>query len=500
MKLGLIHRPIGRGVSLASLVGTVPAAINMQPWSGAFATRSDLTDTEFTKTQTTVVAGIVTLDGVSIADKLVESAANAEHRILTDATIQSNSGHTNIPMRNAIIAKAGERSRIVLWWRNFQDPTFDTSVGFDLAGGNVGYDNVVGAPATLVNAAMTHLGNGWWLCTFDAHYTVSGAPATVNWEPRLSIDNGTGTNARSITYPGDGTSGVYIWWWNILPTAAWTLTNLAFREDFDSLDNIDLADTRDPSFTWFTHNLMPDTNYTTFGFATNPPSAPTPAAHLTISSPSVLKIASLVPPPPATAGFTSQIWSVATDGAGGYVGRTFQPSMMWDGYFNWDGDAAAFAAASYYGGNPAFWGMAVEGMVGDALPPDYVMVEFDVVEAAPLTGEPDLGASSSLHDWNTPAAPTNTALSVLWSKTMTLGEFRRMSGLWITMADSGADRGIVMSFYDGQFIAFSDRVYSASSNYAFGETQNFPVMLNTTESTTGPGWAMFIDWVRIYTK
>ena len=196
---------LGSSVSLQSLVGFCPANFNMLPWR-AFAKSTDFSQT-YILTDASIVNGFTGPGGNDNAQKLVEDSISGYHRIVSfsNAACQTSS---QCVFRVAVIAKAGERTRIVVFSETYLHETaISASVGFDLAGGNVGYDTVTGTQTSLVNYAMTNLGGGWWLCTFDYQYTGSylvGASYVI--QPKIYLDSGSGTAARSINYLGNGTA------------------------------------------------------------------------------------------------------------------------------------------------------------------------------------------------------------------------------------------------------------------------------------------------------
>src|SRR6266550_4814226 len=247
-------------LTLRTFIGLVPAQFNMIP-SGA-----DLTGTlwQVANTSITGSAGLGP-DVRTQSQKLKENAANSEHNVSipsgggagigTQVPAIATCGTTNLPMRFAVIAKAAGRTRIVLKIRtgNFINST--ASMGFDLSGGNTNYDGVHDGHFTIVGQAIRSLGGGWWLCTFDARSDAVDTQIGCD----IILDNGSGTAARSTTYIGDNVSGVQIWYSSLLPMAAWTAfsTSPKFFDDFNSLNTIDVNDTRAPGFSWYTHNRWP---------------------------------------------------------------------------------------------------------------------------------------------------------------------------------------------------------------------------------------------------
>src|SRR6266576_2082134 len=208
------------------------------------------------KHDTSVAASLVLgPDGVSVAQKLNANVNNTQHFMQLASSpgggLEFDFKEVGIDWRLAFIVKAAEYSRIVL--RNSCDFSFG-SAGFDLAGGNAGYDISTSGPFTVLGQSITSLGLGWWLCILDIRHT---AAEGASFQPQIYLDNGSGTAARSISFAGTGSTGVLLWWSSWLPKAAWSLGREVFRDDFNSLSTIDLGDTRAPGFNFYVHNAWP---------------------------------------------------------------------------------------------------------------------------------------------------------------------------------------------------------------------------------------------------
>ncbi len=125
-------------------------------------------------------------DGVSTADKRVETATNAEHGANQSITIVNATVYTW-----SIFAKAGERSWIVL--NPYDGSSYKT--WFDLSNG------VVGANAAGNTASIQSYGNGWYRCIVTRTSAGTGGI--------FQTLNAPGDNVAS--YAGDITKGVYFW-------------------------------------------------------------------------------------------------------------------------------------------------------------------------------------------------------------------------------------------------------------------------------------------------
>ena len=136
-------------------------------------------------------------DGTSTADKLVESAANADHNIER----RTIAGDTGAAHTWSVYAKAAERSaiRVQLFGANTANSIYANA---NLSSGVISSSGASGA-GVLQSAAISNVGDGWY------RISVSGRVEPVDggdfYAVRVAIIN------PSTVYLGDGTSGVYIW-------------------------------------------------------------------------------------------------------------------------------------------------------------------------------------------------------------------------------------------------------------------------------------------------
>ena len=144
----------------------------------------------WTKTRSSVTADAITApNGTTTADTLIEdSSASATHFISQGVSITSG---TNYAFSVFIKRASGSRNANLRW-----------SGG--VATGNMTVDLTTGAvtaSAALQNPSATAFSNGWWRVTFW-----QAATSTGTFGPQIFLHDET-----TITYTGDGTSGIYIW-------------------------------------------------------------------------------------------------------------------------------------------------------------------------------------------------------------------------------------------------------------------------------------------------
>lgn len=151
----------------------------------------------WTKTESTVVANaVVAPDGTTTAEKLVESTtASAVHYVGQANTVVSGTVYTS-----TVYLKKAERTKARLYYTvsNF---TVSILIDVDLTAGTVSAVTVNGT-ATSNGATITAVGNDW--------YRVSLA-GTIGAQTAAFLRVATLNDAGSVTYTGDGTSGIYVW-------------------------------------------------------------------------------------------------------------------------------------------------------------------------------------------------------------------------------------------------------------------------------------------------
>ncbi len=214
-------------------------------------------------------------DGTFTGRKIVEGSTNQEHSMVAGFVLRGGVKQYYYRFKFQLFAKAGERTRITLALADTlytrylpiggQNPAFPYKSGvravFDLAGGTVAVGNTaVGTGFEAGFATITKFKRGWCRCTIEAtvgalhienatNYYETGSSGPVN--AYMYIDAGSGAAAENTNYAGNGTSGVYVWKANCLPSAAFDLDEQVFFDDFDSNATIDVGDTKAPGFNWY---------------------------------------------------------------------------------------------------------------------------------------------------------------------------------------------------------------------------------------------------------
>jgi hypothetical protein len=156
---------------------------NLQVYSQEFD------DAAWTKTNSSITANtIVAPDGTLTGDKLVEDTATSEHWVGDSFSFVSGTTYTG-----TIYAKKAERTLCRLGAGNIA--TWAASVTVDLSNGTI-TSTVAGS------GTVTDVGNGWYRISVTGEAL---ATASTNFMTRL-VSTGT-----TISYTGDGYSGVYIW-------------------------------------------------------------------------------------------------------------------------------------------------------------------------------------------------------------------------------------------------------------------------------------------------
>jgi hypothetical protein len=154
----------------------------------------------WSKANATITAdSIAAPTGATTADLLIETAATGQHRVYRGITGTTN---TN-PHTVSFFAKANTRTRVYVGLAEGTTFSRQGNAVFDLSTGTIvnatgGSSGATGGAATIQN-----FGNGWYRCTYTLIF--GGTDTTVFTDINL-VNTGT-----TISYTGDGTSGIYIW-------------------------------------------------------------------------------------------------------------------------------------------------------------------------------------------------------------------------------------------------------------------------------------------------
>ena len=239
-------------------IGYLPASdVAIQPIACTLANKFNIYNASFG-------AFMTAPDGTTnTCQKIVEDSSTGQHYIQC-ATRRNNDLIIPPVFRVAGIwnAGGGGRTRVCYQWTGggFSAITDTAIIGFDLAGGQVAYSQYTGAGASIwsnTNPTITPLGGGFYLCYADI--SVINGLSQQHFGPnyifnfRFLLDNGSGTAAPSLSYAGNGTSGLFGWKHSVLPRAAWQISGYTLNEDFNdpTMANIDLNNTQAPGYTWY---------------------------------------------------------------------------------------------------------------------------------------------------------------------------------------------------------------------------------------------------------
>lgn len=154
----------------------------------------------WTKLSSTVTPGAaIAPTGINTAYKLTESTSTAQHRLHQILSGTNN----NLAHTLSLYAKAGEATRIYVGIVEGSPFNRQGNAIFDLTTGAVLSTTTGSNGATGGTAAITHVGNGWYRCSYSV--LLGGS------SDKIYADINLAKGSQGIVYPGDGTSGLYIW-------------------------------------------------------------------------------------------------------------------------------------------------------------------------------------------------------------------------------------------------------------------------------------------------
>jgi hypothetical protein len=161
--------------------------------TNSFERSEEFDNAYWTKANSSITANtIIAPDGTLTGDKLVEDTTTGEHTMLRSLNYTSGVAYTL-----SCYVKAGGQNFVVLQFSSaFSGAGLVTRAWFNLSNGTVG---------TLANsptASIVPVGNGWYRCSITKTAGATGASNTVI--TACNADN-------SVSYTGDGFSGIYIW-------------------------------------------------------------------------------------------------------------------------------------------------------------------------------------------------------------------------------------------------------------------------------------------------
>ena len=144
----------------------------------------------WTKVAVSIIANtVVSPDGSLSADLIQPTTASSTH-YASSSVISQTSG---LVYTSSVYAKAGGYRFLRMGPSNS-----NVQVCFDLQSGTVSAETPTGS------GSIIPVGNGWYRCS-----TVATAIATTTASVFLSVNNA--SSISTLTYAGDGTSGIYVW-------------------------------------------------------------------------------------------------------------------------------------------------------------------------------------------------------------------------------------------------------------------------------------------------
>ena len=273
------------------------------------------------------------------------------------------------------------------------------------------------------------------------------------------------------------------------PAITWGYNNLAFFDHFDSLSTIDVNNTLQPGFNWYTQSLQGVMSFqngspTTY-FNENPDS-------FAIAD-SVLKFNPTNSNPNG-----NMIWSAGYTGTPSphFVGKTFTSTGA---YFE---AKFAFDPTLTSSNFPSWWAWNKEIPLNSANNTPYSGARYTELDFFEYIGGPEFTdwdyTSTTAHIKNN---NTNIGLpgGINWNQMHTYG------CLWVPQSKNGGT-GLIQRYFDGVHYPAGDVSFSSSTvgtnqqGSSVGWLSGIDVspLGMTIQLGTGPGWPLFIDYVMVW--
>jgi len=476
---------------LAAIVGPLLANYNMvqtrsfTPGNNAFGSAAWVTN------QTTVSGAVFTApDNTTTAQKLTESSATSTHT-LGSSGYSYGTTLSKVPFRFQVIAKAAGRTRMLLQMAGGGGNL--AGVNFDLVGGNTGFDNTGAGDFAAVppTSSMTNLGGGWWRCIMDCVKNPTDSDTFVSWT--IGTDAGSGTGARNNSYAGDGTSGILLWFANLMPKSFTVdlVGNQTFFDDFASSDTIDLNDTGVAGKNWYTHNTWPNSpgNQAT--------AVPSPAGNFSVAN-SVLTIAK---GSNSTSGLNVDL-STARVKPGdntSFIGQVFNPPFVAETRLAYN--KAIVGSGLSPGGSSLGWWM-IDVLSLTVPQPTNKGTEYDSVETN--TGSNATQTTATMHDWTWSPLGSLNAGTISGLHPATTSDFHNYA-VWITPSNAANNNiGFQMNFFDGIWVNQSFFAWTTVGSFSIwnsaASTKEIIQLTaaSGTISAVPTDFPLFVDWVRVW--
>ena len=167
----------------------------------------DFSNSYWTKSEVTVdVNSIISPDGSLNADAIIESTTpNAYHRVLKSSPI-SGTGNTKYSC-SVYVKKKGDTRNIYWLIQKGPDALY---MHIDMTNYVINDSSDFGN-GTLIYSSITPVGNDWYRISISG--IVSNADG--DYYNQIYLNNQLGSGFGASAYTGDGTSGLYLWGWQV---------------------------------------------------------------------------------------------------------------------------------------------------------------------------------------------------------------------------------------------------------------------------------------------
>jgi len=166
----------------------------------------DFSNSYWTKSGVSETSGFISPDGTANAFKLVEDTSSGNHKILPTSTISGVAG--SYYSFSVYVKKKGSTRHIYWMCQRSGDAIY---AHFDMNSYSVSQVASAGTGSN-ASASITSVGNDWYRISLSG---IVSTIASLTFYNQFYLSDTVGSGFTPQSYTGDGTSGFYLWGWQV---------------------------------------------------------------------------------------------------------------------------------------------------------------------------------------------------------------------------------------------------------------------------------------------